>query len=251
MNMGENDTKILADDQLEHFNTELMIPKYWDVFNENLVQHIRTDKYFEVLDIGGGNGAFADALIRRFPMLVVTVLDNSEYLLSHNKPHPRKKLIYGSATELDKVLGERSYDLISFNWVLHHLVGETRRQSLDIVRNTLSDARLHLNPGGVISVVENLYPGLVFDRYPGAFIFRLTNIRWQPAADFVRRVGFNTAGVGVDFMSPKLIRQLIDEAGLYISTEGLYDRWGYNPLIRLGLLTKPMRMENLWLRAAY
>ena len=80
-----------------------------------------------MLDLGGGNGVFADQLIDRFPSSDVTILDISSNLLKKNRPSSRKKLINGSIEYMAEILEGHRFDCIAMNWVLHHLVGESYR----------------------------------------------------------------------------------------------------------------------------
>lgn len=247
--MKNTDTKILSDEQLDHFNTDLMLDSYWKVFLGELEKRIDTSKPFLVLDIGGGNGNFADVMIEKYPNVTVTILDNSEYLLSLNTKNERKKLLLGSATRLDEVLSTQKFDLITFNWVLHHLVMSTRKSSLKTIQDALKSASKYVNSNGYISIIENLYNGIAIDQYPSKFIFNLTSIKLPLISKLVRKAGFNTAGTGVCFMSEKLIIRLIEQISLEPVSSLKLDVWRYNALIRLVLHTQPMSMKNIWLTA--
>ncbi|MDD2961187.1 MAG: class I SAM-dependent methyltransferase [Muribaculaceae bacterium] len=240
------ETKVLEDNQLEHFNTDLMLPCYWEVFLSVLERNIDSNKSFSVLDVGGGIGLFADKLISMYPNAEVTILDNSEYLLSQNKQHARKHFIHGSAMDLELLLADKSYDIISFNWVLHHLVSGSRATSMDNISMVLKEAARHLKDNGYISIIENLYNGIIIDSYPTKLIYNLTSISFKPVSSLIRKVGFNTAGVGVNFMSEKIISKLIIGAGLSINSSDALDCWYYNLFVRLVLMTKPMKILNIW-----
>ena len=54
------------------------------------------DGCFSFLDVGGGNGTFADHLLARYPNARGTVLDNAQPMLDLNHEHPRKRLLLGS-----------------------------------------------------------------------------------------------------------------------------------------------------------
>ena len=78
-----------------------------------------------LLDLGGGNGAFLDEMLTAFPAARGTNLDISEHLLGKNKPHPRKRLVHGSIGDLTALFPREKFDVMTINWVLHHLVGPT------------------------------------------------------------------------------------------------------------------------------
>src|SRR5574344_1558742 len=212
--MGTNN---LSDKQLELFNTDLMQPYYWEIFLSTLESRIDTTKDFSILDLGGGIGMFADHILELYPNASVTVLDNAQYLLSRNKPHSRKQLIYCSIADIKTTLKGKEFDLITFNWVLHHLVGSTHRASLSNASQALNDASTLLKENGYISIIENLYNGMMIDSFPSRFIYAITSIRFAPFAKIVNKAGFNTSGVGVNFMSEKIIAKVIAKARLKIN----------------------------------
>ncbi|MEG2219660.1 MAG: methyltransferase [Muribaculaceae bacterium] len=241
------ETKKLDNNQLEHFNTDLMQDSYWEVFLKELVDKIDISKPFKLLDIGGGNGRFADKLIELYPNIEVTILDNSDYLLAQNTPNPRKHLICGSVIDIDNFVCSMNYDIITINWVLHHLIGNTRKDSLKIMSSTLSSLTKYLSPNGRISIIENLYCGLIWDSFPSRLIYFVTSIHNSIISSLVKRIGFNTAGVGVCFLSEKIIKDMVIEIGLKLISTTVIDQWNYNILSRLILHTHPMIMRNLWI----
>jgi hypothetical protein len=241
-------TKRLDNSQLEHFNTELMLKSYWESFLNELNKRIDTSASFTLLDIGGGTGLFADKLLELYPKIEITILDNSEYLLSLNKTDSRKVLVNASATNIPEFLKHKRFDIITVNWVLHHLIGETRKESLGIITDTLLELKNLLNTNGNISVIENLYSGILIDSFPSRFIYFLTSIKNPVLSGLIRKAGFNTAGTGVCFMSEKILRSIINDAGLKIEASNILDSWGYNIAVRTILHTHPAKITNLWLK---
>ena len=241
-------TKQLNNSQLEHFNTDLMLESYWKSFLNELNRKIDTSNTFTLLDVGGGIGLFADKLLELYPKIEITIIDNSEYLLSLNKTDNRKILVNASVTNIPDFLKNKRFDIITINWVLHHLIGETRKASLEIITRTLLELKNHLNTNGNISVIENLYSGIVIDSFPSRFIYLLTSIKNPVLSGFIRKAGFNTAGTGVCFMSEKILRNIIKDAGLKIEASNTLDSWGYNIAVRTVLHTHPAKITNLWLK---
>src|SRR5690606_37849528 len=155
--------KQLSDEQLATFDTEYVTQALWDILAGH-IDRTHPDGRFTFLDIGGGNGVFADRLLAAYPASEGTVLDNSRLLLDRNRPDSRKTLIEESAENLQRL--DRKYDLVFFNWVLHHLVGDGYGQSVRHVDQTLRKAAALLTPNGHISIFENMYNGLVVDNAP-------------------------------------------------------------------------------------
>src|SRR5438876_5406232 len=76
----------LTDDQLEAFDTESVNDQRWIPIHRCLDRDF-PDGQFTFLDLGGGNGTFADRLLEDYPSSSGVVLDNSQLLLNRNKPH--------------------------------------------------------------------------------------------------------------------------------------------------------------------
>src|SRR4051794_4292286 len=85
---------ILNETQNAVFDAEFHRPEELEVKFKSL-DELSSDESFNVLDLGGGNGLFADQLLARFPKSTVTIIDISSVLLSRNNPSNRKELIHG------------------------------------------------------------------------------------------------------------------------------------------------------------
>lgn len=187
----------LDQEQLIRFDREYVTSQRWRPIGRWIDKDF-PDGEFKFLDIGGGNGLFADRVLERYPKSTGVVLDNSRLLLDRNKTHDRKRTILYGIDLLDGFTDEK-YDLIFFNWVLHHLVGKSYFQSRENINRTLRSAAPLLTDKGRISVYENIYNGLVVDAASSWIIYQLTSAK--AIAELLRKRGANTAGVGVCFLS--------------------------------------------------
>jgi ubiquinone/menaquinone biosynthesis C-methylase UbiE len=170
------------------------------------------DGEFSILDVGGGCGYFADRILEHFPKARLTLLDNSDLLLSQNKTHSRKTLVFGSATEMIAHFRDRSFDLVFFNLSLHHFVTSGYAETRKMQRDALKQAIMVLSPRGRVVVTENLFDGFVIDNLPGRLIYALTSSKLL--APVVKRLGSNTAGCGVCFNSARAWRKEFGRSGL-------------------------------------
>ncbi|MCX7934302.1 MAG: class I SAM-dependent methyltransferase [Planctomycetota bacterium] len=187
----------LQDYQLETFDQEYITHRRWQPV-KRCIDRDFPDGQFTFLDVGGGNGLFADRILEFYPKAQGVVYDISHLLLSRNKPHPRKHLRQDSAEHLAHLKGEK-FDLICANWLLHHLVGKTYQQSRTNIERALRDMRNLLNERGRISIYENIYNGILFDALPSRIVYFLTSAK--AIKSLIRWAGANTAGVGVCFLS--------------------------------------------------
>lgn len=180
---------------------------------------------FSILDLGGGNGHFLDTVLDRFPAARGTVLDLSDTLLSLNKPSSRKSLILASVEALPDVVEGEKFDLITMNWLLHHLIGTEYRACRNNCLSLLERCRTLLNPGGVILITENMFDGYFGTNIPSWLIFRVTRIRAPWIVRLTHRFA-NTAGTGVCFRSQRSWVRLFAAAGYRIAREDRGRTWG-------------------------
>jgi len=234
----------LSDDQLEVFDTEHVNHRRWLPIKRCLDRDF-PDGRFTFLDLGGGNGNFADRLLENYPESSGAVLDNSQLLLNRNKPHPRKRLVFGGVENLESIV-DTQYDVIFFNWILHHLVARssysrTRENQRLALRSTL---RI-LTDRGRVSVYEDIYNGLAIDGAPGWIVYRLTSMR--TVARLLRKLGANTAGVGVCFQSYRQWCAAIERNGFrildYTNDDLATVPWTWSALLHVGEL----RCGHFWL----
>jgi len=209
--------------QVEAFDTEYVSDARWSTVKANIDQDF-PDGVFTFLDMGGGNGMFADRLLAAYPHSKGTVLDNSEVLLSKNEPNERKTVILDSVENVGNI--DTRYDIIFLNWVLHHFVSETYAQTRQNQCRTLSAANTLLAERGRISVFENVYDGMLIESLPGRIIYQLTSNRVLKG--ITRRLGANTAGVGVCFLSKKQWLSTIHDAGLDVLKCIEPDDWAWS-----------------------
>jgi SAM-dependent methyltransferase len=237
--------RVLDDSQTEAFDVDYMYEARW-LKLKALIDRDFPDGKFSLLDVGGGNGNFADLVLHNYPQATAVVVDLSDPLLAKNKPNPRKKVMRGSATELAPIPGP--FDIVCCNWLLHHLVGDSYRQSLTNIEGTLAQCRRLLSPRGRLCVWENRYDGMLLDGVPGWLIYSLTSMR--SIAKFTHAMGANTAGVGVCFQSNQQWHRHFEATGLKVRDElddSKFKASRKPSLTRLALHLKPVGPILYWL----
>jgi hypothetical protein len=196
-----------------------------------------------ILDIGGGNGKFMDRLLAEFPQSEGYLIDISQNLLDKNQPNPKKHLIHGSFEDLPTLLPGKTFDLITINWVLHHLVGPSYRLSVENVRQALAMTSRMLSDKGVLLVAENEYQGLLESNVPSHVIYNITRIRNAAFVGLTRRY-FNTAGVGVCFQSKRGWFNIFKRSGLRVDFYMQNSRWKHGLKKRLMFLFLFLRVQR-------
>ena len=237
--------KKLDDQQVLDFDTDYIQDDDW----HKLVEYLRVlfpEGDFSFLDIGGGNGVFCDKILDTFPKSTAVLLDNSEYLISLNKPSERKRIICDSVENMDKVFTSEKFDVIFLNLVLHHFVSNSYKATYKNVVNTFIRLKPLLSSRGYVYVFEDFYNGLIFDGLSGYLIFRLTSSKML--AGLTRKLGANTGGVGVCFRSRKQWGKIIKECEYEIIHEGKSHLFKFPLYKKLLLHLGKVNMGYLWLK---
>lgn len=242
-----NIIKKLEDFQLESFDTELVVGDRWDTVTERLDEDFPSAE-FSFLDIGGGNGRFADRLLEKYTKATGTVLDNSDLLLSRNEPNERKTTIHDSVENLGCV--NTKYDLICVHWLLHHLVSSSYTQTRRNQLMTLQRLPGLLTARGRVSLYENTCEGWLVENWPGRLIYYLTSSKW--IAPVTRRMGANTGGVGICYLSKNQWLDTIREADLQVLKYREPQNWIRplpRPEYRVLLNIRDIRVAHFWCNA--
>ena len=237
----------LQDSQLNHFDRDRFTDEMWERLSDRIAADF-PDGRFRFLDVGGGNGSFADGLLSRFPASHGVLIDNAEVLIARNAPHPRKTIICQSCESMEPHLGGSTFDLINVNFLLHHLVSDSYERTRRAQTNMLAAAARMLSPRGRISVFETLYDGLVLDGAPSWLIYQFTASRIL--APVTRRMGANTAGCGVCFLSEAQWRESFRSLRFDVAWFRRYERRPFNPLRQLALHIRSRGVGHFWLAAA-
>ena len=229
-----NTMQQLNEEQLKAFDREYVGDRL-SIPIKQCIDRDFPDGQFSFLDLGCGNGVFADRILADYPKSRGVGLDNAPSLLSRNKPSDRKRTVLGSVENL-KYIDETKYDLIFFNWLLHHLVSESYAETRRYIDRALSSATALLSERGRISIYENMYNGLVIDSLASWITYQLTSV---PAiAPFVKKRGANTAGVGVCFLSYSQWCSTFQRIGLrildYTGNELWTIPWSWTVLLHVG-----------------
>lgn len=236
--------RTLNEEQLDTLDADFLTEEMWRRTIEWIAARFPEGR-FSFLDVGGGAGRFCDALLERFPHSRGTLVDNARILLDRNAVHPRKTLLHEVAADMAAHLEGRQFDLIFFNWVLHHLVSPSYRATRREQEAQLGRIRPLLRPRGQVCVLENLYDGMAVDALSGWLIHWLTS---RPLlAPILRKRGANTAGCGVCFLSRAGWEQTFHRAGLRILRSETYDPWPVGLVRRLTLHIGSIRVGQFWL----
>lgn len=211
----------LAEERVESFATDsTAIHAVAPVVNA-IRQHVPEKESFSLLDVGGGNGTFLDSMLQAMPDATGTLVEMSQGMADKNAPSNRKIVICANFLAWAAATAQSSqrFDVIFFNFVLHHFVGKHRDESNCLQAEALQAAKSVLAKDGLIVVYEIHYNGLFHDELPSSLIHALSSSALL--SPVVKRFGANTAGYGVCFHSESYWRKLFRENGLNVVNEHL------------------------------
>jgi SAM-dependent methyltransferase len=197
-----------------------------------------------LLDLGGGTGRFADVLLARHAACRVAIGDNSDLLLSRNEPNPRKTVLCVDAAHLADSFAAQSVDVVFVHRLLHHLVGDSYSESIRSIRNTLRQCGTILKPHGRVSIIENIWDGRFVDGLSNRLLYGATSsLAFSPIA---RRLGSNTAGIGVCYLSDRLLRMLLGQTGFCVEARLVLGDLTFPWYIRIPTLLKRAQSVHYW-----
>jgi ubiquinone/menaquinone biosynthesis C-methylase UbiE len=182
-----SETIKLSDAQLAPFDVDRVVGPRWERIR-SCIDRDFPDGRFTFLDVGGGNGTFADRLLATYPHCSGTVLDNSEMLVSRNVKSDRKRVVLASATELEPY---GRHDIVFCNTLLHHLVGLSYDATRGNIARVIASASRTLTERGRLSIYEVDCNGVI-DGFSSRLLFWLTSSRVLAPA--IKSLGANTAG---------------------------------------------------------
>ena len=207
----ENSVRKLHSEQTTSFDTEYIDQRMFEILIKQLDMLYPTRQPFHLLDIGGGNGVYADKVLSHYTNSRVTLVEPEETLLEKNRRHPNKELKCSLFQDLELVI---PYDIIQFNWVLHHFISDSYEATKNIQQQALEKAFNHLSSDGLVVIFENFYEGSLVRDLPSKLIYQMTASK--ALAPITSKLGANTAGVGVCFNSRETWHDMLLEAGFKV-----------------------------------
>lgn len=243
----------LSDNQVVAFDSSQWEQKRFerwmhiDEIKAVLSPYVRANPAATFLDLGGGTGRFSDLLLAAYESPSAVVADSSELLLARNQTHPRKTVLCVEASRLAEVFQPHSFDVIFVHRLLHHVVGDSYAETIGSIQEVLRQCEAILKPHGRLSVIENIWDGRFVDTLAGRLLYHATSSRIL--APISRRLGANTAGTGVCYLSDRLLVRLLSQAGLFLETQQILgDQW-FPWYVRYPMLLKCGQSVHYWCSA--
>jgi len=217
----------LAEERVESFDHDATAIHAVAPVVEAVRRFIPVQKHLTLLDVGGGNGTFLDTMLQAMSETSGTLIEMSQAMAEKNSRSDCKTIVCANFLDwaAKTAQGSKRFDVIFFNFVLHHFVGKHRDESIRLQSQALEAAKSVLADGGLIVVYEIHYNGLFYDELPSKLIHALSSSK--VLAPLTKLMGANTAGYGVCFHSESYWRSLFGQAGLRVAHEHLIEEGSF------------------------
>lgn len=221
--------------------------RYFDRYKQYL-EPFRQNQGIRILDIGGASGYFAMLLKSFFQEngAEVYVLDITAYDTWTDSALGRDiHFICDSVENLDKHFSSNTFDIVFANRVFHHFIDESWCATLTGMDRYLHAIRNLLKDNGTFFIMDHFYNGMIMDAASSFLIYSLTSIQDPVLSRIVKKLGAETAGVGVCFQSEKMWVNRIQKCGfdILLIEKSKYYKLGL--LKRLGLMNKEVSKNNI------
>ena len=229
---------------------------YIDIFAEHQVRHFeQLTKFLDaeeinlVADIGGGCGYFARELNSKTG-LRVRVLDTDqesiETCLAANNPNVEARI--GDALDPKSMNDE---DIITFNLILHHLVGRDENETRILQKKAIMAWRGNAK---YLFINEYIYDSLVY-YVSGRIIFEITKSKFlSNICRFISKIipsfRANTFGVGVRFRAHNEWVELFEECGFEV-VDKVFSEVESTALPLRMLLIRSVRRDSFLLKSTH
>jgi hypothetical protein len=232
--------KILAADQVAAF--------YHDGFVQQQVEHFKSivlptlNKEKVVVDVGGGCGYFASAIAQDFH-IATRVIDTDPISVESAKKLGVDAVISDALQPFKK----NDEGTACFNLILHHLVGASETETLDLQVRAISawksgDVNIFVNEYIYESWFLNLSGWLIFQVTKSKALSAIGNL----VSKCLPSLKANTFGVGVRFRSNNEWKTIFENAGFSVVGE-LKGSKEFISLPRRLLLIKEIRRDSFLL----
>ncbi len=129
------------------FDLQEFICNEYDSVRKEFIEYLSKDG-LKILDIGCGTGISAKSIVDMEHQSYTGIELMPDYAALAAKRNPKGKILVMDATKM--TFPARSFDLILFLAVWHHMDDK-------VVRNSLNNAERVLKPGGVVLVAEPIF----------------------------------------------------------------------------------------------
>jgi SAM-dependent methyltransferase len=189
-------------------------PSFYDSIISHM-QKIESGGRIKVLDVGCGDGSFIKSTIMTGIDALFVGTDLSHTLINsakNNLDYKRVELFVADGFKLP-IKSETKFDLIHIDSVLHHLIGNTKYQSMSLVKLLLKVLSDRLSENGVLVIGEMHYVSHIKPTITSSIIFYGLKLLNFLHLDISRILNEFQPGLEVNFLYDKEIEKLLEQYG--------------------------------------
>lgn len=224
MQMGKKggDTLKINDDQRQYYGkieeeSAEKLSKDW----LDLIDFGKLEQEVFILDVGGASGFFSrkllESLKERGLYVSIYIIDTTEYPTWYEKQTTDSgeiMFIKDSVENIDKIVKDVKFDLIFCNRVVHHLVtGGSYKSTAQVIDNCMKKLHGSLKATGQLCILDHFYDGFLIDSFPSEMIYWCTSCKIPLLMRIFKKMGAESAGCGVFFLSEKMWGTLMEKCG--------------------------------------
>ena len=109
-----------------------------------------------------------------------------------------------SVEKLSSIFEENTFDIIFANRVFHHFVRQTWRKTFSGMVNIMAQISKIIRSDGYLCIMDHFFDGLVFDRSSSKIVYTVSSCKIKPIMNICKKVGIESSGIGVCFLSRKM-----------------------------------------------
>lgn len=180
------------------------------------IQKIESGNRIKILDVGCGDGSFIKGTIMTGIDAFFVGTDVSYNMINmakNNLDYKRVELFVADAFKLP-IKSEIKFDLIHIDSVLHHLIGNTRSQSIALVNLMLNLLRDRLSDNGVLVIEEMYYVSYIIANITSSVIFYGLKLLNFLHFDVSRIINEIQPCLEVNFLYNREIEKLLEPYGI-------------------------------------
>ncbi|MDR2232726.1 MAG: class I SAM-dependent methyltransferase [Tannerella sp.] len=219
---------------------------YYLSLYERILKTVKTKTEIKILDIGGASGHFAMELYSYFEAsnCKIVVLDSLKYD-TWSMFSDKIDFIKASVDDVNQLFAENTFDIIFANRVVHHFVRKTWKETVDGIYGIIGNIYSVLRPGGYFCVSDHFYNGFIYDKITSIIIYELTACKITAIKKVCQKLGAESAGTGVCFLSKNMWMKLLSgnsfKIAFLVENKKLSDMKIYKKVL---LFSKSIRMNN-------
>lgn len=200
--MQDASVRKLFQEQMNHYSKPHMAADLLIIsFVLKWLKRKKFNKIIEICEFGGGAGQFLNEIRKSYPN---TNLTNVEIINDYKRFLISKKIKFVLSSILDSNFPDNYFDVIIMRDVLHHLIGNSYKETQENQKKALSELKRLVRPGGAIFIEELTNESEIATK----FMYYLSKV--NSAFPFASAFGVNKNTI-VAFLTPKRLKKICKE----------------------------------------